>query len=752
MNKRLYKLMNWAAIEEITYGECKMPQEILGPHKSGSQILLQAFFPGAKEASVVYTDDKEQKVTLSMELADDTGFFAVLVPMKKMTSYHYEVAYEEELAEAVKKGSKKKLVSRKVVTREDCYRFATVFTKTDLEKYEDGSLSNAYEKFGANEMTIDGVRGIHFSVWAPMSMRVSLVGDFNEWNPLAHQMIGNNETGIYELFVPEAKIGDHYKFDIKYRSNTFMKIDPFGSSMSVQDELSSIVTKKDSYKWEDSSYLKNRKKAEKNVSIYQVDLRHYLPMEGSSVFAWALENLPKKVKELGFSHVELRSLAQTRNGLGEEGRIVGYFSIQEELGTLQELKALVDAFHKENIGVIFDLLQNSFSPDPAGLGWYDGSCLYEHQDPRQGISPDLGTFIFNYGRGQVKSFLLSNVMFYVEQLHADGICLMGVERMLYLDYGRSEWIPNMYGGNENLEAISYMKECNELVHKKTKSVLMIAQDSSIYPQVTEEISQGGLGFDLKQGDSVESDYLPFIALNPMNRGANLSNLTNAMTYAYAENFVNGFGTRFTYEDELLNLLPGGSAAKLANLRLSLAYMMVKPGKKLLGAGLEKGCDALLEDSGKGVMELVSALNKLYVSEPSLTLYDDSAKGFEWLDHLKMEETFISFVRKTEDPEDMLVVVANFSGIEKEITTGVPYEGKYKELINTDDKCFGGSGIINKSILRAKDEQASGRAQSIQVKLAPFSMSIMKFVAYTETELEKVIEERLRRNTPIKKKK
>lgn len=759
MNKKLYKLMNWADIEEIIYSESDDPHRLLGPHKSGTQILLQAFFPDAAEVKVQWdfddasTDHKEIK----MELADDDGFFAVLIPEKELGFYRYAVKYDD---------------GRTLVTG-DPYRHKPQITDKDIEKFENGIHYTIYEKLGAHPMTLEGEKGTYFAVWAPNVLRISVVGDFNGWDGRIHQMRRLGDSGIFELFIPGAKSGDNYKFEIKLKNGrTYMKADPYGNAAQLRPDDASVITDISSFKWEDEDFIKNREAFQNNdvpVSVYEMYLGSFAGSSKGEVYANYRELAPKVikyVKEMRYTHVELMPVMEHPLDASWGYQVIGYYAPTARYGSPEDFMYFVNELHKAGIGVILDWVPAHFPKDACGLANFDGTCLYEHLDPRQGQHPHWGTLIYNYGRPQVSNYLIANGLFWVEKYHADGIRMDAVASMLYLDYGRNdgEWIPNMYGGKENLEAIDMIKHFNSVLKKRNPGVLSIAEESTAFPLITGKLEDGGLGFDLKWNMGFMNDYIDYIKYDPLFRSHHHGELTFSMVYAYSEKFMLVFSHDEVVHGKatMIGKMPGDREQKFANLRISYAYMMTHPGKKLLFMGQDLGefdewneqrlveWNLLDVPEHAGVAALMKDLNGLYRTNRALYAFDGEPEGFEWLNNISGNDCYLSYARKTDDPEDMLIVVANFAGVEQEITTGVPYEGKYKEIFNSDNIKYGGSGIVNERVKRATDIRWDERPQSITIKLAPLSLSILQFIPYTEEELAKVIEERIRKNTPIKK--
>lgn len=764
MNKKLYKLMNWPQIEEIIYSECDNPHELLGPHKSGSQTLLQAYFPEAaavevkwKGAGVGAASDTLWKKNLEMELADEDGYFAALIPAKSLPAYTYLVTDQDG------------------VQREygDPYRFSPQITKADTDKFKNGIHYTVYEKLGAHPMEIDGCEGVLFAVWAPAAMRISVVGDFNGWDGRMHQMRRLWDSGIFELFIPGAQKGDNYKFELKLKGGiTYLKADPYGNAAQLRPDTASVVADLSEFKWEDADFIKNREKFQTQnapVSVYEVYLGSVVePKEGKD-YANYREIAPvliDYVKKMNYTHVELMPVMEHPLDASWGYQVIGYYAPTARYGSPEDFMYFVNELHKAGIGVILDWVPAHFPRDVYGLSNFDGTCLYEHRDPRQGFHPHWGTLIYNYGRPEVSNYLIANALFWVEKFHADAIRMDAVASMLYLDYGKNdgEWVANMYGGKENLEAIEMIKHLNSVLKKRNPGVLSIAEESTAFPRVTGDLNEDGLGFDLKWNMGFMNDYLDYIKYDPYFRSHHHGELTFSMIYAYSEKFMLTFSHDEVVHGKatMIGKMPGEPADKFAALRLSYGYMMTHPGKKALFMGQDIAefeewnemrrvrYDLLQYPEHAGVAELVKDLNKMYQTYPALYELDDSNAGFEWINNISADDCYLTYLRKTNEPEEMLLVVANFSGVEKDITTGVPFEGKYKEILNTDAVKYGGSGVVNSRIKAAVDTEWDDRRQSVTVKLAPQSLSILQFVPYTEEELTKVIEARIRKNTPVMK--
>lgn len=751
MTNKLYKLMNWPKIEEIIYSECDNPHELLGPHKSGNQVLIQAYFPGAEKAAIVFDDNGNASpnslsdTVIQMELADEDGFFAALIPEKisELPLYHYLVT-EKEGSERI---------------HEEAYRFDPQITRKDTEKFKNGIHYTVYEKLGAHPMTINGVKGTYFAVWAPGAMRISVVGDFNRWDGRIHQMRRLWDSGIFELFLPEAKPGDNYKYELKLKSGlTYLKADPYGNAAQLRPETASVIADLEEFVWEDRDFLEARAEFQNGnvpVSVYEMYLGSIT--EGKDGASYAnyreiAEKLIPYIKEMGYTHVELMPVMEHPLDGSWGYQVLGYYAPTARYGTPRDFMYFVNELHKAGIGVILDWVPAHFPRDVYGLSNFDGTCLYEHLDPRQGSHPHWGTLIYNYGRPEVSNYLIANALFWVEKYHADGIRMDAVASMLYLDYGKSDgqWVANKYGGKENLEAVELIKHLNSIMKQRNPGVLTIAEESTAFPGITGDLNKGGLGFDLKWNMGFMNDYLNYIKYDPYFRSHHHGELTFSMVYAYSEKFILVFSHDEVVHGKasMIGKMPGEREQKFANLRLTYAYMMTHPGKKLLFMGQDLGeFDEWNENrcvewelaevpEHEGIMELVSDLNRLYRTRPELYILDDTPEGFEWINHISADDCYLSYLRRGMEKDEVLLVVANFAGVGQEITTGVPFHGKYKEIFNSDDFKYGGSGIVNSRVKKSREEEWDDRPQSITLELAPLSLSILKYIPFTEEELAK----------------
>lgn len=740
MDNKLYKLMNWPRIEGIVYSEEDNPHEILGPHAAGKNVLFQTFQPGACSVNIIVGSDKKKH---KMEQVDESGYFACLLPGKVPDEYEYEVQYEEGTTVFIK----------------DAYRYQVGLNEKDIERFNAGIHYTVYEKLGAHFMTVDGVEGTFFAVWAPNALRVSVVGDFNHWDGRVHQMKKNQNGGIFEIFIPDVKPGECYKYEIKIKGGlTFLKADPYAFGQQMRPETASIV-RDINYTWNDQQWMTERAEHQKEnspINVYELYLGSFKRDHDTGGYLNYRElagEIVSYIKEMGYTHVELMPVMEHPLDASWGYQVIGYYAPTARYGQAEDFMYFVDTLHQAGIGVILDWVPAHFPRDTYGLSQFDGTCLYEHADPRRGAHPHWGTLIYNYGRPQVSNYLIANALYWVEKYHVDGIRMDAVASMLYLDYGKQdgEWLANIYGGNENLEAIELLKHLNSVMKKRNPSVLMIAEESTAWPKITGKVEEDGLGFDMKWNMGFMNDFLSYIGYDPYFRAHHHNELTFSMIYAYSENFMLVFSHDEVVHGKatLIGKMPGTLEDKFANLRVAYAYSMTHPGKKLLFMGQDiaefREFDetretewALLQyDTHKGINRLVKDLNKLYREKPALYAKDTSPEGFEWINCISPEKCMVSFLRKADKAEDILVVVVNFANVEQEFVIGVPLEGKYKEILNTDAKCYGGQGRLNGRAKSAMEEEVDGKPYSFTMTSAPLSVSIFSFVPYTEKEKLKI---------------
>jgi 1,4-alpha-glucan branching enzyme len=628
----------------------------------------------------------------------------------------------------------------------------TLQALSDFEVYllAEGTFDHAYDKLGAHLTERDGRQGVQFAVWAPNARQVSVVGDFNQWNPEANVM-RSSSAGVWESFIPNLGQGALYKYHVisNYRGYTVDKTDPYGFAAEVRPHTASRVWNLENYSWNDGSWMTNRVRRnalDAPISIYEVHLGSWrrVPEEGNRWLTYRemAHFLTDYVRDTGFTHVELMPVMEHPFDGSWGYQTIGYFSPTSRFGTPDDFRYLVDCLHQNEIGVILDWVPAHFPKDETGLGYFDGSHLYEHGDPRQGEHPDWNTLVFNYGRNEVRSFLISNALFWLDKYHVDGLRVDAVASMLYLDYGRreGEWIPNRYGGKENIEAIHFLRELNEHVYAAFPDVMMIAEESTAWPQVSRPTYLGGLGFGFKWNMGWMHDVLDYMSKDPIFRSYQNNKITFSLVYAFTENFVLPFShDEVVYgKGSMLRKIPGDDWQKFANLRLLYGFMFGHPGKKILFMGNEFGQwsewnhDAsldwdLLEDPlHAGMRHWLGDLNALYRSDPALHQLDSNAAGFEWVDCNDTQRSIISFLRQGRNPHEQLLFVCNFTPVVRQnYRVGVPVDGLWKEILNSDAALYGGSDKGNFGGLSAMPLPIHGRPFSLNMTLPPLGIVIFR---------------------------
>ena len=731
MDKKLYELMNWPRIEALVYSEEDEPQEILGPHKVKGGTLIQAFLPTAVRMEII---TKETGEAAEMEKVDEEGFFAALLPGKKLPAYHFRITYDNDVVQEA----------------EDCYRFCPqVFTAQDLEEFEKGIHYTIYEKMGAHPMTVDGVEGIYFAVWAPNAERVSVVGDFNLWDGRRNPMHKIREAGIYELFIPGLRVGEKYKYEIKTRQGLpMLKADPYANAAELRPDTASVIADLSDFTWTDEKWLEQRKNTDykkEPLLIYEVHLGSWKKPETEDrdtrefyTYRELAPLLAAYVKEMGYTHVELMPIMEHPLDESWGYQVTGYYAPTARYGTPEDFMYFMDYLHGQGIGVILDWVPAHFPKDAFGLAAFDGTCLYEHFDPRQGTHPHWGTLLYNYGRPQVKNFLIANALFWTEKYHADGIRMDAVASMLYLDYGKNEgeWVPNIYGGKENLEAIEFLKHLNSIYKKRKDGAILIAEESTAWPKVTGALEQDGLGFDFKWNMGWMNDFLDYMHYDPVFRGYHHGELTFSFIYAWSENFILSLSHDEVVHGKspMVGKMPGDRDSQLNNLRAAYGFMAAHPGKKLLFMGQEFATfdewnekesldwDLLQYQDHSDMQGYVKALNALIKAHPALYEKDCSPEGFRWINNISANENMLVFLRKAD--EETLLVVCNFSPLVYEKhKLGVPFEGRYKEIFNSDHEQFGGSDVRNKRVKTSKKSECDGFEDSIEITVPPMGIAV-----------------------------
>nr|WP_321222693.1 1,4-alpha-glucan branching protein GlgB [uncultured Psychroserpens sp.] len=625
------------------------------------------------------------------------------------------------------------------------------FTDFDINLFKSGKHYKLYEKFGSHMTTVDGVKGVYFAVWAPSAKMVSVIGDFNFWVEGEHKLnVRWDHSGIWEGFIPGAGKGSIYKYKILSNHNDIKteKADPYARRCEHPPKTASVVWD-EPYKWKDSKWMKKRSKhnaLDAPYSVYEVHLGSWKRKieDGTFLSYKDLANeLVNYAKDMNFTHVELMPIMEYPYDPSWGYQLTGYFAPTSRFGYPEDFKFLVDKLHQNDIGIILDWVPSHFPEDAHGLGFFDGSALYEHPDKRRGYHPDWKSLIFNYGRNEVKSFLISNAIFWLDQFHADGLRVDAVASMLFLDYSRNdgEWEPNMFGGRENLEAMGFLREMNEAVYSAFPDVQTIAEESTAFPMVSKPTFLGGLGFGMKWMMGWMHDTLQYFAKEPIYRKHHQNDLTFSMTYTFTENFMLPLShDEVVYgKKSILGRMPGDEWQRFANLRLLYCYMFTHPGTNILFQGSEFGQSEewnfeqsldwhLLEYAPhKGVQELYKDLNTFYKTQPALYQKQFSADGFEWIDYNDHENSILVFIRKGEKPKDDLIIACNMTPVPKEnYRIGLPKKGKLKEVFNSDLKSYFGSGDYKNKALIAEDIAYHYRDYSTQINIPPLAMVAFKY--------------------------
>jgi 1,4-alpha-glucan branching enzyme len=733
-------------VETLVHGEHLDPFHILGPHleqRDGrSTLLIRAFHPGATHVALVDTTTGTHH---RAEKIHPEGLFEAAIPQGTLR------AGDGLLVDPASYQLRFQFADGNTLTTHDPYAFPPLMTDFDLYLLGEGTDYLNYEKLGAHIQTVAGVKGVAFAVWAPNAKRVSVVGDFNLWDGRLRPMRCRGSSGVWELFIPGLDEGELYKFEIISRVGNYLalKSDPYGFSGELRPNTASRVVDIDRYQWNDSAWLQAR--AERDwlhapMSIYEVHAGSWR-RKADEDWRWlnyrelANELIPY-VKQMGFTHIELLPIMEHPFDASWGYQTTGYYAVTSRFGTPSDFMYFVDRCHQEGIGVLLDWTPAHFPRDAHGLAFFDGTHLYEHSDPRLGEHPDWGTLVFNYGRNEVRNFLMSNALFWVRKYHIDGLRVDAVASMLYLDYSRKpgEWIPNELGGRENLAAIAFIKSLNEVLHQRHPGALTIAEESTAWPAVSRPVYLGGLGFDLKWNMGWMNDTLRYIALDPLYRQYHHGHLTFSLLYAFHENFVLPLSHDEVVHGKrsLLEKMPGDDWQKFANLRLLFGYMFGHPGKKLLFMGSELAqrsefweavtVDWSLEQAPwhKAVQRLLGDLNRLHTSEPALHQVDFEWSGFEWIDANDAAASVLSFMRRARNLDDLVVVVCNFTPVVREnYRVGVPRPGYYREILNTDSRFYEGTDLGNSGGVSAEPIPWNDRPYSISLKLPPLSAMYFK---------------------------
>ena len=736
MNKRLEDWVNWILYDELKNGVINAPKHLLGNHVYGDGQVITVYRPYAEKVCVVSPTGKNRE---EMECLAE-GFYGFYSAKKKYkgTKYRIETTYQDGTT---------------VVTA-DAYAFDSQITEFDTYLFAEGKHYDVYEKFGAHPMTIDGVKGTYFAVWAPHARRVSVVGDFNMWDGALNPMQMMQTSGIYELFIPDVAPGAVYKYQILTRDGEILyKADPYGNQCQVRPDNANVVADLTGYKWKDTDWIENRRQQtretelKKPMAIYECHLGSWKKkIEDSDFGFYTYRELAKMlcdyVKKMGYTNVELMGIAEYPFDGSWGYQVTNYYAPTSRYGSPEDFMYFVDHMHENGIGVILDWVPAHFPRDAHGLGRFDGMPLYEHPDPRRGEHPDWGTYIFDFGRNEVSNFLTANALFWVEKFHVDALRVDAVASMLYLDYGKQDgqWLPNKDGGNENYDAIDLLRKINTVMEERNPGAFLIAEESTAWAGVTAPASMKGLGFLYKWNMGWMNDFLEYMKMDPYFRSFNHNRLTFSLSYTYAENYV-----LVISHDEvvhlkcsMLNKMPGVEMDKFANLRTAYGFMYGHPGKKLLFMGQEFGqlrewsearsLDWFLLDQPlhKKMQKWVADLNHMYTTYDACYYNDNNQMGFEWTKVDDANTSIIAFVRRGKTVKDQLLFVCNFVPVErKDYWIGVPCLTEYEEIINSDAKIYGGSGTKNGKV-KAFEEKCDRMPYAISIDIAPLSMMVFRY--------------------------
>ena len=711
-------------IEEIVRGEHADPHHVLGAHETADGVVVRVWRPEAERVRVLI----DGTASANLERIHDAGVFAGVVapPGAQLGNYELEVHY----------------AGGQTYTLKDPYRFLPTLGDLDLYLASEGRHEELYRKMGARTLEVDGVRGTGFTVWAPNARSVRVIADFNAWDGRLHPLRSMGASGIWELFVPDVGAGTKYKFEILTQQGWLLKkADPYAQATEVPPATAGVVYES-RFVWSDERWMERRRERDvlaQPVSIYEVHLGSWRRGEGDRLLGYreAADLLAEYCADMGFTHVEFLPLAEHPFGPSWGYQVSYYYAPTARHGEPDDLRYLVDRLHRAGIGVLLDWVPAHFPRDEWALARYDGTALYEHSDPRQGEHPDWGTLVFNFGRNEVRNFLIANALFWLDEFHVDGLRVDAVASMLYLDYSRQdgEWVPNRFGGRENLEAIQFLKELNAVVHGKHPGAMMIAEESTAWGGVSRPTYAGGLGFGFKWNMGWMHDTLDYFSRDPIHRRFHHHQLTFAMIYAWHENFIMPLS-----HDEVVHgkgsmagKMPGDRWQQLANLRSLYGYMWAHPGKQLLFMGGEFGQSAewnhersldwhLLEyEEHRGVQRLVRDLNHRYGSEPALWDVDFNASGFQWIDANNSDDNVFAYLRWDRNRGRCLACVANLAPVPRPgFRIGLPRGGAWREVINTDAEAYGGGNQGNAGVVEAGDRPWHGLPHSASMTLPPLA--------------------------------
>jgi 1,4-alpha-glucan branching enzyme len=722
-------------IEQLVQGGHWDPLALLGRHPAqDGSVAIRCFLPQASTVSLHFEDAAREAVTMTR--VHDAGLFEAT-----LSGSYARRPYRLRITD----------LTGRISESHDPYAFAPLLTDFQLHLFAEGTFFKAYDTMGAHLRTVQRISGVHFVVWAPNAGRVSVVGDFNNWDGRRHPMTNRGATGLWELFVPSLGEGTLYKYEIRPRDRdtVLLKADPYAVASELRPKTASVVRDISSYRWHDGDWMKARERRDPltaPLAIYEVHLGSWMrvPEEGNRWLTYRelADRLIPYAKDMGFTHLELLPVTEHPFDGSWGYQSTGYFAATSRYGTPEEFMAFVDTAHQAGLGVLIDWAPAHFPDDPHGLSQFDGTHLYDHADPRLGYHPDWHSRIFNYGRVEVRNFLMNSALFWLDRYHIDGLRVDAVASMLYLDYGRKsgEWIPNQFGGHENLDAVMFLKDLNVLAHRDFPGTLMLAEESTSWAGVSRPTYSGGLGFTFKWNMGWMHDVLDYFQREPIHRMYHQNQLTFGLLYAFNENFVLPLSHDEVVHGKrsLLDKMPGDDWQRFANLRALFGFMYGHPGKKMLFMGGEFGqwrewnhdtsLDWHLRDypPHAGLQRLVRDLNTLYREQPSLYEQDHDWPGFQWVDFHDAAHSVVAFLRKAKDTEEQVVCVCNFTPVPRyDYRIGVPSAGYYREMLNTDAAVYGGGNLGNGGGLQSNAVPCHGFPHSLKLTLPPLSVVFLK---------------------------
>ncbi len=732
-------------LSRLEKGDCQDPHSILGMHvineNNRTSLMVRIFCPTACSATLVHMGDSTKRYELTP--SGTQGIFEGVIKKRK-NKFLYKIQCKDD--------------AENRWSYVDPYQFDTIFLEHELSSFSEGTNYQIYNKLGANFNEIHGVQGVSFAVWAPHAKRVSVVGNFNNWDGRRHPMRLIEGYGIWEIFIPGIGEMDVYKYEIKTQEDIILyKADPYAKCSQIRPDNASVVYNLNKYKWKDKKWLQKREQKayyKEPVSIYEVHIGSWKKHPDGSFYTYkeAADSLVQYAKEMGYTHVELMGIIEHPYDGSWGYQVTGYFAPTSRYGTPDDFRYFIDTMHKHQIGVILDWVPAHFPKDAFALEKFDGQALYEHMDEKQAHHPHWGTLIFDYGKPQVDLFLIASALSWLDQYHIDGLRVDAVASMLYLDYGREgDYVPNRYGGRENLEAVEFFKKLNGVAYSQFSGIMMIAEESTSWPKVSHPIDEGGLGFGFKWNMGWMNDFLAYMKLDPYFRKYNHKNITFSLMYAFSENFIQVLSHDEVVhgKSSMIYKMPGSEWEKFANLRAAYGYMFMHPGKKMLFMGNEfaqttewnetKELDwGLIANKPHAcILQYVKDLNKLYKSNKCLWEIGNGYDNFEWIDCDNQDQSIISFIRKGPQTKDKLIVVINFTPVTYETyRIGVPDYATYTEVLNSDNVCYDGTGLVNGTI----DSEAMAwhdKDYNIAIKIPPLGICVFKIEKLLKAPSKKI---------------